>query len=536
MMSPCFGTGDRKYWWLTNIKAVDIKYLRDARVLIATREESDMISALNLIDLALALSPQSETALQLKATTLLNMRRFKQVANLLQQHIPSYNKMLLSQQSDNTSQVSREEMKLLPRNSSAAPPPSVKCFSVSRLIADLYYVLGEACCHLGLMEDAMILLQTGKRLSSAAFRRESVSLSDDRFTMSNNAAICSAPNNTNTPVSLPVSEADRVSRLLSQIKLLVGRRTAALAALDAGLYAEAIRHFSKILENHRGTPQGFLAECYVHRAEAYRAAGRFADSIADCNRTLVLDPTCLPALTARASLLEAIRCLPDCLRDLEHLKSLYTSILRDRKLPGPLWKRQHIKYDDVPSILETLSNKIQELKQRVESGEVGSVDYYALIGLRRGCTRSELERARLLLCLRHRPDKAANFIGRCEYVDDRDIDTVKDQAKMMALMLYRLIQKGYSSVMNIIMDEEAAERQRLRATAAALQAATAIQVPIRETKFGEELLSQYRDMQDRNSASVMQGAFCRDIAVVGNLLSQVGFTRQIPINYEALSC
>ncbi|KAI3514081.1 hypothetical protein L1887_12398 [Cichorium endivia] len=42
---------------------------------------------------------------------------------------------------------------------------------------------------------------------------------------------------------------------------------------------------------------------------------------------------------------------------------------------------------------------MQEQKQRVGSGELGNVDYYALMGLRRGCSRFELERAHLLLTL-----------------------------------------------------------------------------------------------------------------------------------------
>jgi len=48
-----------------------------------------------------------------------------------------------------------------------------------------YLVLGQACFHLGLMEDAVVLLQTGRRLATAAFRRESVCLSEDSFSPSN---------------------------------------------------------------------------------------------------------------------------------------------------------------------------------------------------------------------------------------------------------------------------------------------------------------------------------------------------------------
>lgn len=296
----------------------------------------------------------------------------------------------------------------------------------------------------------------------------------------------------------------------------------------------------------------------MQRASAYWATGRIAEAIADCNRTLALDPSCIQALDTRAALLETIRCLPDCLHDLEHLKLLYNSILRDRKLPGPAWKRHNnVRYREIPGKLCILTRKIQELKQRVASGETGNVDYYALIGLRRGCSRSELDKAYLLLCLRHKPDKATVFIDRCELADDGDIDSLRDRAKLSALLLYRLLQKGYSSLMTTIMDEEAAEKQRKKA-AAALQAAqvqvqaqaqakaqaAAAAIQIKQTQEAmiefESTSSNSNSNSNRmvhsSEAKAFQGVFCRDIAVVGNLLSQVGFNRPITVKYEALSC
>ncbi|KAB2003280.1 hypothetical protein ES319_D11G120700v1 [Gossypium barbadense] len=405
---------------------------------------------------------------------------------MLQDYIPSIkisSDDSASLSSDNSSQpLSRERVNLLPPPNSQ--DPSFKCFSVSDLKKKVmsglskncdkegqwrYLVLGQACCQLGLMEDAMVLLQTGKRLASAAFRRESICRSDDSFSLPITITTSDISSAATTPPSTPprnptsLSEFQNISQLLSHIKFLHRRRTAAIAALDAGLYSEAIRHFSKIVDGRRLAPQGFLAECYMHRASAYKASGRIA-SISDCNKTLALDPACIQALDTRASLLETIRCLPDCLHDLEHLKLLYNSILRDRKLPGPVWKRHNVRYREIPGKLCALTTKIQQLKQRVASGETANVDYYALIGLRRGCSRSELERAHLLLCLRHKPDKATNFIDSCEFADERDVDSVKDRAKMSALLLYRLLQKGYSSVMSTIMDEEAAEKRRKKAT------------------------------------------------------------------------
>ncbi|XP_062144792.1 uncharacterized protein LOC133852131 [Alnus glutinosa] len=547
--SPCLTGSEKKHWWLTNRKMVD-KYIKDARNLMATQEQSEVASALSLVDAALALSPRLEQALELRARALLHLRRFKDVADMLQDYIPSLkmaNDDSGSLSSESLSQpLSRERVKLLGSgNSSTDSPsrdPSFKCFSVSdlkkKVMAGLckncekegqwrYMILGQACCHLGLMEDAMALLQTGKRIATAAFRRQSVCLSDDSFSISTTASTTTTPT---TPPRNDPTDSETVNQLLSHIKLLLRRKTAALAALDAGLNSEAIRHFTKIVDGRRGAPQGFLAECYMHRASAYRSAGRIAEAIADCNRTLALDPTCIQALDTRASLLETIRCLPDCLHDLEHLKLLYNSILRDRKLPGPAWKRHNVRYREIPGKLCALTTKTQQLKQRVASGETGNVDYYALIGLRRGCSRSELERAHLLLCLKHKPDKANNFIDRCELADDRDLDSVKERAKMSALLLYRLLQKGYSSVMSTIMDEEAAEKQRKKTTAA-LQAAQA--KPVQQTK---ESKPESEMNSSSSNTSVFQGVFCRDLAVVGNLLSQAAFNRQIPLKYEALSC
>ncbi|TKY52466.1 DnaJ subfamily C member 7 [Spatholobus suberectus] len=529
--TPCQNATEKKHWWLTNRKMVE-KYIKDARSLIATQEQSEITSALNLLDAALAIYPRLEQALELRARSLLYLRRFKDVADMLEDYIPSprmANDDSASVSSDGSSQqLSREGVKLLSSSDSSGSDQSFKCFSVSdlkkKVMAGLcrscdkegywrYLVLGKACCHLGLMEDAMVLLQTGKRLATAAFRRESVHWSDDSF---------SEP--ATPPPGPPLPESETATQLLAHIKLLLRRRAAALAAVDAGLHSEAIRHLTKILDGRRGAPQGFLAECYMHRASAQRSAGRIADSIADCNRALALDPTCILALHTRASLLETIRCFPDSLHDLEHLKLLYNTILRDRKLAGPAWRRHSVRYGEIPGRLCALATKIQELKHRIASGDTGNVDYHALIGLRRGCCRSELQRAHLLLCLKHKPDKAMSFIERCELADERNLESVKDRARMSALLLYRLLQKGYTNVMGVIMNEEAAQKQRKKVLEAQVEA---------------EILEKNKCTVSSPSTanpSVFQGVFCRDLAVVGNLLSQAAFNRSIPVKYEALSC
>ncbi|XP_016467784.2 uncharacterized protein LOC107790376 [Nicotiana tabacum] len=568
--SPILSCGEKKHWWISNKKIVE-KYIKDAKILIATQETNEIASALGLLEAALVLSPRLEIALELKARCLLYLRCFKDVAYMLQDYIPS-----LRIPSDDTSSTSssgsfdnsKEQIRLI----SSGDEPNFKCFSVSdlkkKVMASLYkncnkegqwryLVLGQACCHLGLMEDAMVLLQTGKRLATDAFRRESICWSDDSF------SFAKFPLSGKNCTTLPITESETISQLLSHIKLLLRRKTAAIAALDAGLYSEAIRHFSKIVDGRRGAPQGFMAECYMHRALAYRSSGRTAEAIADCNRTLALDPSCIDALRTRAALFETIRCLPYSLHDLEHLKLLYNSILRDRKLSGPIWKRQNVEYREIPGMLCSLATKIQELKKRVANGETGNVDYYALIGLKWGCSRSELERAHLLLTLRHKPDKSTSFLERCEFADEQDVDSVRDRAKMSALLLYRMMQRGYASLMTIIKDEEMAEQQRKKAAAA-------LQLMQQQVQLNEELqqskaetlgtvsmqqqVQQIQELQQsraeildsdmcnttscsNTNATVFQGVFCRDIAIVGNLLCQAaGFNQPIPVKYEALSC
>lgn len=115
------------------------KYMRDARSLIATHEQSEIASAVGLLDAALAISPRLEQALELKARSLLYLRRFKDVADMLQDYIPSLKMASDDSASDSSSQpLSRERVKLLSSNtnSSCDSPdrdPSFKCFSVSDL-------------------------------------------------------------------------------------------------------------------------------------------------------------------------------------------------------------------------------------------------------------------------------------------------------------------------------------------------------------------------------------------------------------------
>lgn len=127
--------------------------------MISTRQQGDMASALSQLDAALSLSPRYEPALELKARCLLSLRRYKDIADMLQDYIPSY-KMANSDDSsgsssDNSSQpLFRDRVKLLRSSSSGGSGnsewdspscdyPSFKCFSVSDLKKKVLAGLGK---------------------------------------------------------------------------------------------------------------------------------------------------------------------------------------------------------------------------------------------------------------------------------------------------------------------------------------------------------------------------------------------------------
>eukprot|EP00253_Pinus_taeda_P010943 PITA_10943 len=238
------------------------------------------------------------------------------------------------------------------------------------------------------------------------------------------------------------------------------------------------------------------------------------------------------------------------------------------------------------------------MKQRLTSSY--TVDYYTLIGLKRGCTRADVEDAHMLLCPRHMPDKASQFVDRGEFVDERDIDTVKYQAqaeKQKKLRANEVKQeepdgqvarvqclqvRGEPSVdIKVEINPSdycpESEASNIRATSSGpninivngelqqffLATSSATDWTLMNTTSREAHVPRMSDtsefsiytsakedsrLQEMADTSVFQAVSCRDSVAVGTMLSR-GFPsdrwmnahqghaiRSLPVAYEALSC
>lgn len=125
------------------------KYMKEAKNLIASQDPNDVKSALNLLESALSVSPRYELALELKARSLLYLRRFKDVADMLQDYIPSL-KLAGEDSGIGSSELSvthssRESVKLLNDLPSHHHDSSFKCFSVSDLKKKVMAGLSKNC-------------------------------------------------------------------------------------------------------------------------------------------------------------------------------------------------------------------------------------------------------------------------------------------------------------------------------------------------------------------------------------------------------
>jgi hypothetical protein len=91
------------------------KHLKNAWALLGSQEPNEIYSALNLLGAALDICPRWEKALELKARAFLYLGKFKDVANMLQEYIPSlwFREIVPSEIPPVSKEMSRDQVKLL---------------------------------------------------------------------------------------------------------------------------------------------------------------------------------------------------------------------------------------------------------------------------------------------------------------------------------------------------------------------------------------------------------------------------------------
>ncbi|MCO5595793.1 hypothetical protein L7F22_049841 [Adiantum nelumboides] len=143
-----------RHLWFSSRKLAE-KYISHAKHLLSSQDPADVHSALSLLDAALKLFPHWDKALELKARALLCLRRFKDVANMLHDFIPSFKEQAL------TFENPIEKQKLLSEHPSDAAfdDPSFKskgllqylpAFKVvvnSNELVDIRAIDGQYCCN-----------------------------------------------------------------------------------------------------------------------------------------------------------------------------------------------------------------------------------------------------------------------------------------------------------------------------------------------------------------------------------------------------
>jgi hypothetical protein len=83
--------------------------------LLGSQEPNEIYSALNMLDVSLDLCPIWEKSLELKAREFFYLGKFKDVANMLQEYIPSlwFREIVPSESPPVSKDMSREKAKLL---------------------------------------------------------------------------------------------------------------------------------------------------------------------------------------------------------------------------------------------------------------------------------------------------------------------------------------------------------------------------------------------------------------------------------------
>ncbi|XP_065867411.1 uncharacterized protein [Euphorbia lathyris] len=216
--------------------------------LLHTKTFKDAESVLEIVSVALIISPYADKLIEMKAMALFLLQKFEEVIQLCEQTFDSAIKNSLPLNSDYES-ADMDSAEL-----------TVNCsFCLWRCCLTL-----KSYFYLGRLEEAIGSLEKKRKLIAKSF----LSRNDNKMM-------------------------DSLASLASSIQELLRHKVAGNEAFQAGKHSEAIEHYTAALSNVESRP--FAAICFCNRAAAYKALNQVTDAIADCSLAIALDESYLKA-------------------------------------------------------------------------------------------------------------------------------------------------------------------------------------------------------------------------------------------------
>ncbi|MCO5581488.1 hypothetical protein L7F22_035373 [Adiantum nelumboides] len=325
--------------------------LEKASKLLEEEPSTDALTALQLLNEALAVSPFSEATQDMKAQALFSLRRFEDVLQFCQKTLPPAEENHGAFHHDGSFQKQSVSVNLW-----------------------RWRMCGKALFQLGRLDESLSLL--------TRYEEATCALSSDQH-----------------------ANTESMATTLNLIHYVLRHKAAGNEAFQAGRHTEALEHYSTALScNSESRP--YNAVCLCNRAAASQALGHIADAIADCSRAIVLDASYAKAISRRATLHEIIRDFGQTCNDLQRLINLLEK--QETIASSPKITRSASK-----SVLELRQAQERLDKATKEMKKDCAVDHYLILGLDVSCSASDIKKAYRKAALKHHPDKQfdAAFAG-----------------------------------------------------------------------------------------------------------------------------
>ncbi|XP_077252404.1 uncharacterized protein LOC143891699 isoform X2 [Tasmannia lanceolata] len=366
-------------------------YMDQSAELLRQRTSDDAMKALQIITEALSISPYSEKLVEMKADTLLILRKYEEVVQLCEQTLDSAER--------NSASSGNGQLKHLYVSES---------IKVSSEMLWRWRVISRAYFYLGKLEEALDLLQKHEQVAPVIEKYGSKNLES----------------------SVAFS---------ATVRELLHHKAAGNEAFQSGKHLEAVEHYTAALAcNVESRP--FAAICFCNRAAAHQALGHITEAIADCSLAIALDSDYPKAISRRATLHEMIRDYRQAIHNLQRLVSLLEKQTEDTANQSGKIGKSISSASDLRKARLRLSTVEEEAKKGIP------LDMYLILGIESSSTSVDIKKAYRKAALKHHPDKAGQFLTRSENGDDGLWKEVADEVHKDADRLFKMIGEAYAVI------------------------------------------------------------------------------------------